>query len=34
MPIIGINAHIGIKGYIGIYAYAGKMPIGIDDMPI
>ena len=36
----GINAHIGINPYmvihacIDIYAYIGKMPKGINDMPI
>ena len=31
---MGINAYIYIRAYIDIYAYIGKMPIGINDMPI
>ena len=31
---IGINPYMDIHAYIDIYAYIGKMPIGINDMPI
>ena len=31
---MGINAYTGIHAYLDIYAYIGKMPIGINAMPI
>ena len=31
---MGIYAYMGIHAFIKMYAYIGKMPIGINDMPI